>query len=201
MKTIDIHYGFTLVEMLVSLALFTIIATMSVGTLLILIGGNMRVVDEQASLTTLSFALDSMTREIRTGSEYYCGSVAQVTAAAVYNSATVVRNCTGGSDDGISFREAGESITGGVGARRIAYYFENGTLWRKVGAGTSEAIITNDVRIADARFVVTGSAPLGTSTDIVQPSVTITIDAQASTSDSVKIFTLQSTVTQRALDL
>jgi hypothetical protein len=50
-----------------------------------------RVVDEQASLTTLSFALDSMTREIRTGSEYYCDTVNQVTAAAVYNSATAAQ--------------------------------------------------------------------------------------------------------------
>ncbi len=201
MKILETRYGFTLVEMLVSLALFTIIATMSVGTLLVLIGGNGRVVDEQTSLTTLSFALDSMTREIRTGSEYYCGSVTQVTAATVYNSAAAVRNCTGGSDAGFSFREAGESITGGASARRIAYYFEEDTLWRKVGNGTPEPIVTNDVKIVDARFVVTGTTPLGTSTDIVQPSVTITIDAQASTSDSVKTFTLQSTVTQRALDL
>jgi prepilin-type N-terminal cleavage/methylation domain-containing protein len=201
MRTIDTHHGFTLVEMLVSLALFTIVATMSVGTLLILIGGNSRVVDEQASLTTLSFALDSMTREIRTGSEYYCGTVNQVTAAAVYNSATAVRNCTGGSDDGLSFREAGDSITGGTGARRIAYYFQGNTLWRKVGSGAPEAIVTNDIKINDARFVVTGATPLGTSTDAVQPSVTITVEAQASSSDSVKVFTLQSTVTQRALDL
>lgn len=192
--------GFTLVEMLVSLALFTIVATMAVGTLLILISGNARVVGEQTALTSLSFALDSMTREIRTGSEYYCNTAAQVSGSSVYNSVTAVRNCTSG-DVGLSFREAGESITGGTGAKRIAYYFSNNTLWRKVGSNAAEPIVTNDVRITNARFVVTGATPLGTSTEAVQPTVTILLEAQASTTDSTKSFTLQSTVTQRSLDL
>lgn len=193
-------HGFTLVEMLVSLALFTVVATMSVGTLLVLISGNSRVVGEQTALTTLSFALDSMTREIRTGSEYYCDTAAQVGSSAVYNSVTAVQNCVNGNV-GISFREAGESITDGVGAKRIAYYFSNNTLWRKVGANAAEPIVTNDVSITNARFVVTGVTPLGTSTEIVQPTVTILLEAQSSTTDSGKSFTLQSTVTQRSLDL
>lgn len=193
-------HGFTLVEMLVSLALFTIVATMAVGTLLVLISGNSRVVGEQTSLTSLSFALDSMTREIRTGSEYFCDTATQVASAAVYNSVTAVQNCING-DTGFSFREAGESITGGSGAKRIAYYFSNNTLWRKVGSSAAEPIVTNDVRIINARFVVTGASPLGTSTEIVQPTVSILLEAQSSTSDSGKTFTLQSTVTQRSLDL
>jgi prepilin-type N-terminal cleavage/methylation domain-containing protein len=192
--------GFTLVEMLVSLALFTTIATMAVGTLLILINGNSRVVGEQITLTALSFALDSMTREIRTGSEYYCGSVGQVTGAGVYGSPTAVQNCTGGNV-GLSFREAGESITGGNDDSRIAYYFENNRLWRKVGSQSAQEIVTNDVEITEGRFIVTGATPLGTGTDIVQPTVTILIEARASSSDATKTFTLQSTVTQRALDL
>lgn len=192
--------GFTLVEMLVSLALFTIVATMSVGTLLVLISGNARVVGEQTSLTSLSFALDSMTREIRTGSEYYCDTASQVSGNTVVGSSTMVQNCTNGNV-GLSFREAGESITGGVGAKRIAYYFSNNTLWRKVGSAAAQPIVTNDVRITNARFVVTGANPLGTGTEIVQPTVTILLEAQASTTDSTKTFTLQSTVTQRSLDL
>lgn len=192
--------GFTLVEMLVSLALFTTIATMAVGTLLILINGNSRVVGEQVTLTSLSFALDSMTREIRTGSEYYCGSIAQVTGVGVYGSPTAVQSCTGGNV-ALSFREAGESITGGGSDSRIAYYFENNRLWRKVGSSAAQEIVTNDVLITEGRFVVTGATPLGTGNEIVQPSVTILIEAQASSSDTTKNFTLQSTVTQRALDL
>jgi prepilin-type N-terminal cleavage/methylation domain-containing protein len=200
MQHLNSERGFTLVETLVSLALFTVIATMSVGTLLILISGNSRVTSEQSVLTSLSFALDSMTREIRTGTEYYCGSVAEVTNAAVYNDATAVQNCINGNV-AFSFREAGESITGGTGARRIAYYYQNDTLWRKVGAATAEPVVTNDVAVRDVRFTVTGVTPLGTSTDMTQPTVSLLLVAQASSSDSNKSFTLESTITQRSLDL
>jgi prepilin-type N-terminal cleavage/methylation domain-containing protein len=196
----QLQQGFTLVEMLVSLALFTTVATMSVGTLLVLINGNTQVVGEQVTLTSLSFALDSMTREIRTGSEYYCGSQAQVTGGTVVGSSTIVQNCSAGNV-GLSFREAGESITGGLNNNRIAYYFQNNQLWRRVGNQTAQAIVTNDVSIINARFIVTGATPLGSGTDIIQPTVTLLVEAQASGTDATKTFTLQSTVTQRALDL
>ncbi len=192
--------GFSLIEMIVSLGIFSIIVTTAVGALLVLISANQRLQGEQSVMTNLSFALDSMTREIRTGSEYYCGSVSQVTGAGVYGSPTAVQNCTGGNV-GLSFREAGESITGGNDDSRIAYYFENNRLWRKVGSQSAQEIVTNDVEITEGRFIVTGATPLGTGTDIVQPTVTILIEARASSSDATKTFTLQSTVTQRALDL
>ncbi len=201
MRVIHRSSGFTLVEMLVSLALFTIIATMSVGTLLVLINGNTKVVGEQVTLTSLSFALDSMTREIRTGSEYYCGTVAAVSGASVTGSSTAVSGCSGNGGVGLSFREAGESITGGASNNRIAYYFENNRLWRKVGTQAAQEILTNDVEIVDGRFIVTGVSPLGTGTNITQPAVTIIVEAKASSTDATKTFTLQTTVTQRALDL
>lgn len=195
--------GFTLVEMLVSLALFTIVATMAVGTLLVLIGGNGRVVSEQTVLTSLSFALDSMTREIRTGSEYFCGNVAAVTAAAVIASTTDVQNCPTDGAVGISFREAGNSITsGGSSARRIAYYFANGTLWRKVGNQDPERLVGDDVDISDGRFVIAGTTPLDGGNDIRQPSVSVIIEALATGIDATdRRFVLQTTVTQRALDI
>ncbi len=192
--------GFTLIEMLVSLSLFTIVATMSVGTLLVLIGSNGRVVSEQSVMTSLTFALDSMSREIRTGSEYRCGSVAGVTGAAVTGSATAVNDCPTGMV-GLSFREAGTSITGGSSNNRVAYYYQNNALWRKVGTSDAEQIVTGDVKITDVRFYVTGSNPITVGSDTVQPSVTIVIDAVASSSESSKPFTIQTTVVQRPLDI
>jgi prepilin-type N-terminal cleavage/methylation domain-containing protein len=201
MMLLRLHRGFTLVEMLVSLALFTTIATMAVGTLLILINGNSQVTGEQSTLTSLSFALDSMTREIRTGSEYYCGTVNQVRGGTVTGSSTIVQPCSAGNV-GISFREAGESITGGASNSRIAYYFDSNQLWRQVGSDAPQAVVTNDVQIINARFVTVGVVPLsGDTVNTTQPSVTILIEARASSSDATKTFTLQSTVTQRALDI
>lgn len=201
MVTLRTTSGFTLIEMLVSLALFTVVAVIALGTLLSLISGNSRVVGEQSVLTTLSFIIDSMSREIRTGSEYYCGSVSQVTAASVTGSSTVVRNCFDAFYPGISFREAGESITGGTSNNRVAYYFQNNMIYRKVGTNTGVPIVANDVRVIDAKFMVTGATPLGKGTDKQQPSVTMYITAQASSSDLTRSFTVESTVVQRPLDI
>jgi len=68
------QFGFTLIEMIVSLGLFSIVITISVGALLVLIATNEQLQAEQSVMTNLSFALDSMTREIRTGTNYYCAS-------------------------------------------------------------------------------------------------------------------------------
>jgi prepilin-type N-terminal cleavage/methylation domain-containing protein len=192
--------GFTLIEMLVSLALFTIIATVTVGTLLVLIAGNSRVTGEQEVLTTLSFALDSMTREIRTGSEYFCGNANSVISASVVSSSTDEQSCSI-PNFGLSFRESGQSISEGDDNNRIAYYFKNKMIYRRVGDKTETPLIGNEISVLDARFVVTGTPPLRNSSDKQQPTVTIFITAQASSSELTKPFTLQTTVVQRALDI
>jgi len=83
--------GFTLVEVLVSMSLFTIVVTMSMGTLLVLIDANAKQQNIQTAMTNLSFALDSMTREIRTGYSYQCGG-----ALTRDNSAVIPRDCSAG---------------------------------------------------------------------------------------------------------
>ncbi len=74
MKLLPIHTqrGFTLIEMIVSLGIFSIVSTMTVGSLLVLISGNQQLQGEQNAMTNLAFAIDSMTREMRTGSSYVC---------------------------------------------------------------------------------------------------------------------------------
>jgi prepilin-type N-terminal cleavage/methylation domain-containing protein len=199
MSLVHIKRGFTLVEMLVSLALFTIVATIAVGTLLVLIGGNTRVVDEQAGMTALTFALDSMTREIRTGSLYHC-NIASVVKAESPSVPPSVRDCVTGST-GLSFREAGGSITNSA-VGRIAYFFENGRLYRKVlvsGGGPAEPITPEEIRLEEVNFFVTGTQDLLGANNREQPTVTIVLRAQSSSSPQT--FTLQTTVTQRILDI
>jgi prepilin-type N-terminal cleavage/methylation domain-containing protein len=199
--------GFSLVEMLVSLALFTIVAVIAVGTLLVLIGGNTQSSGDQAVMTSLAFAMDSMTREIRTGTEYYCGTKALVTASTtsdVTSSSTATRNCS--NADGISFREAGGSITGGDSHNfsRIAYYFDSTSkmLWRQVGDDAPQPLLSDDIIVNSVNFFVTGATPLHTAlADISQPMVTIVLDATAASSSNAKTFTVQTTVTQRQLDI
>jgi prepilin-type N-terminal cleavage/methylation domain-containing protein len=221
--------GFTLIEMIVSLALFSVVVTISVGALLVLIASNRQLQDEQAVLTNLSFALDSMTREIRTGSAYVCGSepnrngnsnifrdgqnLDSISVSTVVD--TVVdcvngrnRNSLGvivgnGQVHGLSFVEGGDSITGSTN-QRILYFHDvtEQAIYRRFGIGAAQKITSDSVAIVDADFLVTGSEPLELNdTDVNQPTVTIYIEAQVADAANPKTYPIQTTVVQRTLDL
>ena len=228
MRTKQATAGFTLIEMIVSLALFSVVITISVGALLVLIASNRQLQDEQAVLTNLSFALDSMTREIRTGSAYAVASwQTQINGGPnnpfnpSYNLDTVIpvsdvqddadgrnRNSSGIIDNnarvhGVSFVESGDSITGG-GSQRIIYFHDvtEQAIYRRFGNGDAQKITSESVAIVDADFFVTGSEPRnGMGGNVVQPTVTIYIEAQVAGATNPKTYPIQTTVVQRTLDL
>jgi prepilin-type N-terminal cleavage/methylation domain-containing protein len=197
--------GFTLVEMIVSLTLFSVVITISIGALLSLIGSNDQLRSEQTVMTNLAFALDSMTREIRTGSYYNCGPSVSNLDTATYNQdglGTTTEDCLGVNNRGLSFIEGGDSITG-VARNRIAYYFDdtNNRIMRRVGGGPSnqsQSMTADDIHIEDMRIWVTSSDTLS-SGDTRQPTVTIFIEARESATG--ESYYVQTTVTQRSLDL
>lgn len=64
--------GFSLVELMVALTIFSMVILVSVGTLLVMVDANAKAQALYSATTNLSFALDSLTREFRTGFHYYC---------------------------------------------------------------------------------------------------------------------------------
>jgi len=216
--------GFSLIEMIVSLGIFALVSTMAIGALLMMIATNRQLQAEQSVMSNLSFALDSMTREIRTGYAYFCGNVSNKNAPADGGSTrifddtgsgkndhddldeTVTKDCSSSSSHrlrGISFIESGNSITGT--SNRILYFFDNdeNKLFRRVGNGTSQSIVSSGLEITSAHFYVTGSESLRASdTNTEQPTVTIYIEARdKDVGSDGKIYKLQTTVTQRTLDI
>ncbi len=182
--------GFTLVEMMVSLALFTIVSTVTVGALLSLIGGNQRLVKQQTLTSSAIFSLDNMTREIRTGNYYYCGS------NSISRPAGTVLDCANG-DTEMSFIESSARSTSGG---RVAYYFSRNSLYRKIGTDPEEKILPDDVRLTtDSRFYVTGTPTLTNGGNVEQPTVTVIMVIEG-TEETAEI-TLQTTITQRSLDI
>lgn len=221
MKNSPTQSGFTPVEMIVSLAIFSIVVTVSVGALLVLVGTNQRLQGEQSIMTNLSFALDSMTREIRTGSYYYCfrssNSNAFTSSGSSLDTAIgdqETADCPNGNDidvqyHGLVFIEGGDSISGS-GNDRIAYFYNDGRtnpaargIYRRFGVGPAQQIISPDIYLVDVEFFVTGTRTLesGGSGSIVQPTVTIYLRAAENQDGSGKQFEVQTTVTQRTLDV
>ena len=65
--------GFTLIEMMVSIALFAIVMVMSMGAILSIVAANKKAQALNSVMTNLNFAVDSMSRDIKTGYNYHCG--------------------------------------------------------------------------------------------------------------------------------
>jgi prepilin-type N-terminal cleavage/methylation domain-containing protein len=198
--------GFTLIELLVSMTIFSAVMTMAAGTLLVLLDANAKAQNKQQILNNLTTAVDSMSREIRTGYNYVCAGIQSVELPSEE------ADCPSG-DDYLSFVEAGDSLTGGSGSNRIAFAFApnwfgsgRGAIIRRVGDGdgdgdTNESedwipVTAANTTITSAEFVVTGTG------DGEQPTVTIFIAGEAGELAEVEVdFELQTSITQRPLDI
>jgi prepilin-type N-terminal cleavage/methylation domain-containing protein len=197
--------GFTLIEVLVSLSLFTIVVTMAVGTLLVLIDANTKQQGAQSVVTNISFALDSMTREIRTGYFYYCANTNTFLDTDQADGSDV-NDCAGGGDV-LVITESGQSLTGGLGSgtsNRIAYRYsstEKSIQRRLADTGVWQTITAPEVTINTLDFVVTGTNSLSDG-DLRSPTVTIFLEGTAGEIAGLDTsFQMQTTVTQQVLDI
>jgi prepilin-type N-terminal cleavage/methylation domain-containing protein len=185
--------GFSLIEVLVSLSIFAVVMTIAIGSLLALISSNAKTQNMQSVLTNISFALDSMTREIRVGSDYYCGA-----ESSLPTTGEATRDCSSGGP-AFAFNEGGVSLTEGTGSKRIGYRLQGGVLERRLGTGSWAPVTAPEIKVETLRFTVTGS----TRADSTSPSVTLYL--QGTTGDaedgSLASFDIQTTVVQQLLDI
>ena len=192
-----VQRGFSLIEVLVSMALFIVVLTIGVGALMVLISANAKAQNMQAAVSNIQFALDSMAREIRTGNGYYCSSGSETTGEY-----TVVQDCNKGTY--LSIIEGGKSLSSGSVNRRIAYRYNSSAqaVQRKIGNGTWVSLTDSTVAISAMHFNVSNSASKEDGGNELQPNVTIYISGMITGIGQTSTdFTLQTTVTQRTLDL
>jgi prepilin-type N-terminal cleavage/methylation domain-containing protein len=197
--------GFTLIELLVSMTIFSVVMTMAASSLLVLLDANSKAQNMQAVLNDLTIAIDSMTREIRTGYNYVCESTSQSV-----ESESATDDCTTGGRY-LSVVEAGDSLTASAGSNRVSYYYDSTqqAILRRVGDGDGDGntneladdwvrLTAANVNIRNAEFIVhhTGTA------DELQPTVTVYIEGEAGELAGVEgDFVIQTTVTQRPIEL
>lgn len=179
------NHGFTLIEIMVSVSIFTVIITTGIGALVSIVN-TYEVTQKQKKVHDgLNYALESMTREIRLGRNYYSnpdlsnGSQGQV------------NNSNPGSESSIGFDAA-------EGPTYIMYYLDNGVLMVSKNGERNALTNDNEVVVEDLRFRVSGTQP-GSTGDNIQPSVWIQIKAVTQGGDRETV--VQSFVSQRSLDV
>ncbi len=186
--------GFTLVEMIVAVALFAVVMLVSVGALLSLSGANRKAQALQSVMNNLNIALDGMVRSIRMGSNYHCGG----------GDFTQTQDCQNG-DAVLAFEPFGGNPTNP--SDQWIYRFDTtGTYCGKNRICKSEdggahnfAITAPEITIESMKFYVVGT----TQRDLVQPKVVMTIKGTAGATNvqTKTTFNIQATAVQRLLDL
>ncbi|OGZ04189.1 MAG: hypothetical protein A2648_01220 [Candidatus Lloydbacteria bacterium RIFCSPHIGHO2_01_FULL_41_20] len=181
--------GFTLIEMLVSVAIFTMVATVGIGSLFAINNSNKKAQITRTVMDNLNFALESMARNLRVGSEYHCDFTTGII--------TQVADCAGGADS-IAFE--GYKGDSNNETDQIVYRF-NGTtqqIERSVNSGaTFFGLTAPELSIDTMTFFVTGT-PAG---DFKQPRVVIVIRGSVFYKNGVKSeFNIETTVSQRKID-
>ncbi len=183
--------GFSLVEIMVSVTLFSVVMTISVGSLLSLIDANRKAQALNSVINNLNFALENMSRNIRVGNTYHCS-----TSSSVPVDLDTTKDCSSG---GILFAFEGTGGDMSDSMDQIVFRFINNRIEKSIDGGvTFIAITASEVTIDDMKFYVAGT----TRGDLFQPRVVMTIQGTAGVNVKSKTnFNLQTTVTQRVLDL
>jgi type II secretory pathway pseudopilin PulG len=180
--------GFTLVEILVSITLFMVVMTVAMGAVLGIFNANRKTDSMKAVMDNLNATLETMSREMRFGTKYYCGS-------SYYNPAA--QNCPSGST-AISFLTQDN--------QQVGYDINSTSIVKTVNGAAHIPVTAPEVVITDLTFYVLGAMPPSTdvcdgSSDCLQPRVLIKIKGYAGTKpESRTNFTVQTTVSERHLD-
>ena len=178
MRNKKLQKGFTLIELMTSLSLFIIIMTVSLGSILGVFDANRKSRSIKTVMNNLNVALESMSKEMRYGRNYHCGPGNPATA----------QNCSEGQPN-ISFLSSNNEI--------ISYRVNGTAIEKSVAGGNYYAITAPEVVIDSLTFYTTGA---GTG-DGRQPKTIFVLKGHAGNAKGRSDFSLQTLVSQRALDI
>jgi len=199
--------GFTLIEILVSVALFAVVVTVALGALLAMSVSDRKAEALKSVINNLDFAVDSMSRAIRTGSNWSCG-----VSAGVIPSQIAPTDCNGpaggniivftpaGSPNPVAYQYDTVGCANGVGCLEKNTF--NGVGWNGWVAITAPEVILTQPQPPNPPsylFHVWGTAK--GAPDNKQPTAVITLTGYAQVTPSQKSqFQMQTSATQRIYD-
>lgn len=183
--------GFTLVELIVSLGLFTIVLFIANSAFIKVIDLNRKARATQVAIENVSLAVDDMSRRLRTGDTYYCDDDgSQFNNMTLTYATLTAKNCNFSSFDvgSILFRSPDGNLVG--------YQGDGGRILRRIN-GNYGYITSPEATVTRIAFLVTGTdlPPLSGSS----PRVQILIQGVAGIKQGLQSnFDLYTMVAQRA---
>ncbi|MFA5778148.1 MAG: prepilin-type N-terminal cleavage/methylation domain-containing protein [Candidatus Paceibacterota bacterium] len=193
--------GYTIIETMIAISLFLIIIMIGMGALLNANLLHNKSKDMRSIIDNLSFIMEDMSRNLRTGYDYRC-----ITSEPDFSSINI--DTPKSSQDGQSCwgiaLEYQNGATDNPGDQWVyyigAYNNKDGIFKSTDGASSFVQLNSDEVKIdlTDSSFTVTG-AELG---DNKQPFVTIKLVGKITYKNNVESpFSLQTSVSQRTIDI
>lgn len=191
--------GYTIIETMIAVSLFLVVVTIGMGALLNANLLHQKSRDMRSIMDNLSFIMEDMSRNIRTGYNYYCVPV-NVTAWPSSSTTLSGPNCSG-----IAFEPAAggpkwayQFVSGPSGSVTIYYIrksTDNGTTWIQL---TPDEVVIDTVA---SGFSILGAEPPNVNANKQQPFVTIRLVGSITYKNIVTPFSLQTSVSQRLIDI
>jgi len=187
--------AFTLIEMMVAVAIFAMVMMVGVGALLSLVQINKRAQAINSVMNNLNSAVESMSRTIRVGTSYHCETSEQPPSEAELADPN---DCEEGGGLLLGFEssngdpeDTGDQVVYRLHGTQLEQSFESGA------SNSWVALTAPEVSISSFTFYVIGSE----RGDGLQPRVLMRIRGSADVPGGTTNFTIQASVVQRLIDI
>ena len=200
--------GFTLVELMVAIAVFSIVMVVAMSALLNVIDANNKARSIKTAVNNISFAIESISKDMRMGKDYACGN-----NLSEIKDVTTGMECDNAGGKYIKYRsqraydDAPEGSA--TSSKRFAYFkFESTQIWEcleKTETATCNddsdfmPITSKEVEIENVTFYILGVQNSGNlaGSGKTQPRMIMTVKGRAGSKDKTRTeFNLQTSVSQ-----
>lgn len=186
--------GFTLIEILVSLAILSIVMVIAIGLLVTVNSGVRQTRSQRRVMDNLNFAMEHMSRAIIFSKNVTCGGPGSNLSCPYGTAGTQIINFEGdynGVNTIISYQRMINTTPGPN--------FGFGYISRSVGGGNSVMLTDERIDIQELTFYVYHAEPFGS--DPQQPKVVVVVRGVSYGSKTPENFFLQTTLSPRDLKL
>lgn len=177
MKSKYTHGGYTLIELIVAVGLFALVMMLASGAYLMMIDINRRTQGIASGIDNLSFALETMTRTIRTSTNYGCPAAGQ--------------DCSDGTTFSVK-DPAGQTVS----------YTESGGAITQTTNGVTVSLTDPSTQVTSLKFYAIGTKSYSSDGDTEQARVTIIVSGTVSSGPGQTTpFTIETGATMRGTDI
>lgn len=184
-------FGFTLIETLVAVTLFTFVTFVALSSLFQMQALNAKLKITKSIYNNMYFTVDNITSEIKQGSNFENSN---------YVLTGIADNCnvTVNNNSCIAFDYL--NIEGSNNSERRGYYLDsiNGSIKKYVGLQPAETITSEDLNVQILKFVIEGNNTYSGSVDSAQPSVKVIIKGLTKKKPEIPFY-IETFISQRSL--